>query len=363
MNLFKISKTAKRAPFTRLALCLLSMVFVLSFIGCGEGKTVVLTTGLSEDEIFKIESEVCTRPEIILYLTNMQNVYEGVYGEEIWNTQSDGVSIQDSLKETVLARISRVKVLKLLAEEEGVSLNKEEKEKAEEAGKEYFATLSEEEIDLLGVTEELVISMYEEYALADKVYHYLVQDVNPEISDDDARTITVSHILIRTHHVGTNGQITAYSDAAKAEALQRANEILQLARDGADFEQLVLTYNEDTKGNISFRKGEMPATYEEAAFNLATNEISQIVETESGYYIIKCTNTFNREETDANKIIILEEQKEAAFKEVYETFLGTLTGNLNQEEWDAVTLTTDPAVTTDSFFAIYEKYFTNVLEY
>ena len=66
---------------------------------------------------------------------------------------------------------------------------------------------------------------------------------------------------------------------------------------------------------------------------------------------------------DANKIIILEEQKEAAFKEVYETFLGTLTGNLNQEEWDAVTLTTDPAVTTDSFFAIYEKYFTNVLEY
>ena len=357
MNFYKISKTAKRAPFTRLALCLLSMVFVLSFMGCGEGKTVVLTTGLSEDEMFKIESEVCTRPEIMLYLTNMQNVYEGVYGEEIWDTQSDGVSIRDSLKETVLARISRVKVLKLLAEEEGVSLNKEEKEKAEDAGKEYYATLSPEEIEILGVTEELVIAMYEEYALADKVYHYLVQDVNPEISDDDARTITVSHILIRTFHEGTNGQITPYSDAAKAEALQRAKEILQLARDGEDFEQLVLIYNEDTKGSISFRRGQMPLAYEEAAFNLATDEISQIVETESGYYIIKCTNTFNREETDANKIIILEEQKEAAFQQVYEAFLGTLTGNLNQKEWAAVTLIEEPNVTTDSFFAIYEKYF------
>ncbi|MBQ8246266.1 MAG: peptidylprolyl isomerase [Lachnospiraceae bacterium] len=363
MNLFKISKTAKRAPFTRLALCLLSMMIVLTFIGCDGDKTVVLTTGLSEDEIFKIESEVCTRPEIMLYLTNMQNVYEGVYGEQIWETDVDGVSIQESLKETVLARISRVKVLKLLAEEEGVSLNKEEKQKAEEAGKEYFATLSEEEIEILDVTEELVISMYEEYALADKVYHYLIQDVNPEISDDDARTITVSHILIRTFHVDLNGQVKPYSEAAKAEALQRAKEILQMAKDGEDFEQLVLTYNEDTKGSLSFRKGEMPAAYEEAAFNLANEEISQIVETEYGYYIIKCTNTFDREETDANKIIILGEQKEAAFQVVYEEFLGTLTGNLNQKEWQAVTLITDPSVTTDSFFTIYEKYFANTMEY
>ena len=82
----------------------------------------------------------------------------------------------------------------------------------------------------------------------------------------------------------------------------------------------------------------------------------------AGYYIIKCTNTFNRDETDANKIIILGEQKEAAFQAVYDEFLGTLTGNLNQKEWDAVTLIEDENVTTNSFFAIYEKYFTDVLE-
>ncbi len=358
MNLIKISKTARRAPFIRLALCLLSMVFILACTGCGGDKTVVLTTGLSQDEIFKIESEVCTRPEIMLYLTNMQNVYEGVYGEQIWETDVNDVAIEESLKDTVLARISRVKVLKLLAKEEGVSLNKEEKKTAEEAGKEYYATLSDEEIAILGVTEELVIEMYEEYALADKVYHYLIQDVNPEISDDDARTITVSHILIRTFHVDLNGKVQPYSDAAKEEALQRANEVLQLARNGEDFNQLVMTYNEDSKSSVSFRKGEMPTAYEEAAFNLATDEISQIVETEYGYYIIKCTNTFNREETDANKIIILGEQKEAAFQEVYEAFLGTLTGHLNQKEWEAVTLIDSEAVTTDSFFSIYEKYFT-----
>lgn len=357
MDFYKISKTAKRAPFTRLALCLLSVIVILTFTGCDSDKTVVLTTGLSQDEIFKIESEICTRPEIMLYLTNMQNVYEGVYGEQIWDTDVNGVAIEESLKETVLARISRVKVLILLAEEQGVSLNKDERRTAEEAGKEYYDSLSEEEIALLGVTEDMIIAMYEEYALADKVYHYLIQDVNPEISDDDARTITVSHILIRTFHVGTNGKVEPYSQAAKDEALQRANEVLELARSGENFDALAMTYNEDTKSSLSFRKGEMPKAYEEAAFNLATDEISQIVETEYGYYIIKCTNTFNREETDANKIIILEEQKKEAFQVVYEEFLGTLTGNLNQKEWEAVTLIDSPEVTTDSFFTVYEKYF------
>ena len=357
MNFYKISKTAKRAPFTRLALCLLSVVVLLTFTGCDSDKTVVLTTGLSQNEIFKIESEVCTRPEIMLYLTNMQNMYEDVYGEQIWDTDVDGTSIEDALKETVLARISRVKVLILLAEEKGVSLNKDERRTAEDAGKEYYDSLSKEEIALLGVTEEMIVDMYKEYALADKVYHYLIQDVNPEISDDDARTITVSHILIRTFHVDSNGKVKPYSQAAKAEALQRAKEVLELVRGGEDFDTLAMTYNEDIESSISFRKGEMPLAYEEAAFNLATDEVSQIVETEYGYYIIKCTNTFNREETDANKIIILNEQKEEAFQVVYEEFLGTLTGNLNQREWDAITLIDSPEITTDSFFAVYEKYF------
>ena len=357
----KIRNAAKRAPFTRIALCLFGAVFFAMATACDGDKTVVLTTGLSEDEIFKIESEECNRAEIMLYLTNMQNMYEGIYGEQIWETDTDGVAIEESLKDTVLARISRVKVLKLLAEEQGVSLSKDERERAEAAGKEYFATLSEEEIEILDVTEELVISMYEEYALADKVYHYLIQDINPEISDDDARTITVSHILIRTFHVDLNGVVQPYSQAAKEEALERAEEILQCIRDGEDFDEMMMLYNEDTTNTLSFRKGAMPAAYERAAFELATNEVSGIVETEYGYYIIKCTSTFNREETDNNKIIILQEQKEAAFRTVYEEFLGTLTGHLNQKEWNDITLINNPVVTTSSFFTVYEKYFDNVL--
>ena len=38
--------------------------------------------------------------------------------------------------------------------------------------------------------------MYGEYALAAKVYRQIVENVNPEISDDEARTITVEAIRV-----------------------------------------------------------------------------------------------------------------------------------------------------------------------
>ena len=47
---------------------------------CGkqeDGKTkIVLTTGFSENEVFKIGSSSCDRSEIMVYLTNMQNQYD-----------------------------------------------------------------------------------------------------------------------------------------------------------------------------------------------------------------------------------------------------------------------------------------------
>ena len=75
--------------------------------------------------------------------------------------------------------------------------------------------LSSGEVEVLGVDQELIQQMYEEYALAGKVYEYLIADINPEISDDEARTITVQDILIKTYSLNENGERVPYSTQAK----------------------------------------------------------------------------------------------------------------------------------------------------
>ena len=101
----------------------------------------------------------------------------------------------------------------------------------------------------------------------------------------------------------------------------------------------------------------MDPAFETAAFNLGTDEISDIVESEYGYHIIKCLTTFDKEETDANKIKIVEQRREEAFGQEYDAYVETLTRNLNEELWDSVSFIHDENVNTQSFFEVYSQYF------
>lgn len=346
-------------PALLLCICILA-----SLSACGSGRgtdtKVVLTTGFYNDEVFRIENKSCRLPEVMVYLTTLQNQYEEVYGAEIWQANLDGITLEENVKEMVLAKIAQIKSLNLLAESMDIKLDEEETEKVKLAAQAYYASLNETEIELMGVTLQLIEQLYAEYALAEKVYAHIIRDINPEISDDEARTITVQHILIKTYTTDGRGEKVTYSESAKNAAYERASEAYSLAVDGThDFEELIAAYSEDNVSTYSFRKGEMTAAFEEAAFNLGTNEISVIVEDEYGYHIIKCLNTFDREETDQNKLKIVEERKKEVFGEEYDAFVDTLTRKLNDEVWEGVTFIHDEKVTTKNFFDVYEEYFTS----
>lgn len=326
--------------------------------GEGSGTKVVFTTGFGKDEVFRIGNESCTTAEIMVYLTTTQNQYESVYGSEVWNVALDGVTLEENVKETVLAKIAQIKTMYLLAQSKGVTLDEQEQEQVSLASEEYFKSLNDREKELMGVDLEVIRQLYTEYALADKVYQYIIQDVNPEISDDEARTITVQHILISTYATDGTGTEIPLSEELKQSAYQKACEIRELAVSGEnDFVDLASRYSEDSVITYSFGKGEMDPVFEETAFQLETGEISEVIESEKGYHIIKCLSTFDREQTDLSKQEIVEERRREVFGQEYDEFVDTLVRNLNTKLWEAITLIHDPEVTTTEFFEVYAEYF------
>ncbi len=83
------------------------------------------------------------------------------------------------------------------------------------------------------------------------------------------------------------------SDSAKALARAKAEAILDSIRGGADFEEMAKRYSQDpgsaeNGGDLGwFRRGQMVREFEDAAFALPDGAVSDVVETEFGYHIIK----------------------------------------------------------------------------
>ncbi len=348
----------KKGRLIKIGIVLLCILLMGCLGGCKDsdrGK-VVFTTSLAKDELFRIDQVSCTLPEYMLYLVNTQNKYEEVFGKEIWEVSFEGITLEDNVKDNVLAKIARMKSVYLLAQKKEITLTEQEDKLLQEAAKKYFNSLSKMEVEALGVTEELVLQLYRENALAEKVYRQIIAGVNPEISDDEARTVTVEQIFLRTSTKDAYGNVIAYSEAMKAEALDKINSVREQAVSGEQgFTELAGRYSEEETIRISLKRGEADAVLEKVVFSLQTDEISEVIETADGYYLLKCISTFDKTQTDANKLVLIEKRKNEAFSKEYDAFVEKMARKLNEKLWKKIDLNQTPGVNTKSFFEVYEE--------
>jgi peptidyl-prolyl cis-trans isomerase C len=102
--------------------------------------------------------------------------------------------------------------------------------------------------------------------------------------------VRASHILISTKPKDPNSD----PNQAKTAAKTKIDALLKQVKEGGDFAELAKK-NSDcpssaTGGDLGlFARGSMVKSFEDAAFTLKPNEVSDIVETEVGYHIIKVT--------------------------------------------------------------------------
>lgn len=101
-------------------------------------------------------------------------------------------------------------------------------------------------------------------------------------------TVRASHVLIAV-------PASATADA-RAEALQKATAVLKEARAGRDFAALAREHSQDpgtaaSGGDLGyFQPNQMVGPFSDAAFKLAKGDVSDVVETEFGYHIIRVTD-------------------------------------------------------------------------
>lgn len=308
------------------------IIFLKTAVG---GKSIYISTGFEKDVMIKVDQTVTSRLEVMAHLSDMIEEYEELFGEGIWTETMDGVPFEEYVTEQVKSKLTRIKCMNQMALSRRIALSNQEEQNIGKAAAEYVAGIDAASVKKYGITEDAVKEIYRSMLLADKLFEDLTYEVDTEISEDEARVMTIQYI--------------------KADTLEAANAIKSRLDGGESFSSL-MKENNPYEYEYELRRGEMEEAFEEAAYNLITGEISNVVETSSGFYIIMCVNEYDKVKTAANKEKMINESKLEKFNEIFEPYEAELYAEYNDELWDKLSVS-DRIITTVGFQETYDKYF------
>lgn len=217
------------------------------------------------------------------------------YGDNIWDDPASAEKYRDELVGYVTDNITANYAILSLCRAVGITTETEEIQAAtdkyvdelvaELGGRgEYKAALSE-----MGLTDSFFrFTIAVEYCRSELYYVY-TQDLG--IIEDDQEVIydyIMDDNFVRTVHV-----FISNDEGDDVEANRRsAEQVVERIKGGESINTLIgSSYNEDfnltTTHGYYFTRGEMLKTYEDAAFSLEIGQVSDVVETEQGFYVIQ----------------------------------------------------------------------------
>ncbi len=218
------------------------------------------------------------------FLTEKYNLDNG--DNTFWDTATEE---QKNLKERVDAGLMEFYAMKKMADEAGIP---SDGQLAEDVDREIAGIIEQfggqETFNEVLASNNLTEDMYrmlslESFRSIALFSHMYGDEVKKAMSEDYLRA---AHILIAFNENAVD------MEAAKAQAKERAEEVLAKVEAGEDFFKLVEEYGEDPGmvNNLDgyyFKEGDMVEPFYEGAIALKEGETSGLVETNYGYHIIK----------------------------------------------------------------------------
>ena len=277
-----------------------------------------------------------TRPQAMIILINERNRYQNLYGEEIWSARFGATdsSFEEYMVQNVKSYLEQIKTITLLAEERGITVSSQERDTIRTLSEQYYSSLSEADRELIGCSMEDVQTLYTDYFLAGKTAAALTASTDSELSDSEVKIIQVEQIV--------------------TGSLKKAKALLKMIKiDGDDFTTMAARYSESDEIERTLSRGASESVYDRTAFSLDEGQISNIVEMDGLYYIIKCTNGYDEAATLERKDKLQKAILDQAFMSVYEPYSKEHTVRFSESFWNRIDFSEGSGSTVTNFFELY----------
>lgn len=325
-----------------LAVFLAGMLAFGMLTGCSSDKNIGGGIKLENGEIQENSNVIAVGDigvkynEVLGYCYLLNEQYEDSFGSEIWNYKlGEGKTIGDEAKEEVINMITQLKIICATAEEEEVSLTNDEKDEALRKAEEVISNATEEDKKKYHLSVQGLSEIYEENALANKMFYIATDDADTEVSDAEARQVKIEFFQIITKGTTKSGVLVELDAEEKSAARERANDLRKQAAKSDDFLSFA---KENTEGNVvSMTIGqdntELDRSVVTTAFSMEKGDVSPVIGTENGYYVLHCVDDNDEDATYARREEIIEERQTKMFKEKYREWLGEWDVNISRSFW------------------------------
>lgn len=263
--------------------------------------------------------------------------YLAYFGAEMWTTEiSEGVTMEDSTKDSVLEMIETTYLLEDHMADYGVELTEEELTSIENAAKQFMSDNSAKAIKQMGATEEYVKEMLRLYTIQNKMRTAIYDDTEVAVSDEEVAQRVFSYFRAST--ISTTDEDGNKVDYTSEEMEEFAKEMEKIAADAKeDFEGVAeekgytistYTYGADDTG--------MDVSVIEAADALKEGEVSNLISTKDYFYVLRLDSEFDEEKTEEKRKSVIEQKKAEEYTAICDGYKEAATFDVNEEAWATV---------------------------
>ena len=261
---------------------ILLLIFIVSnIIGCS-----------NNDYVIKVNDEKVSENEFLIYLNEAKINFETLGGIDIWKTDFEGLTAEEVAKNSALNAVEVVKVSKQKARELNITLNDDELEKANKDAEEKYKLLKNLNNDITLNEVKLVIT---DQLLYNKLYNSVVS--NFEISEVDFNSYyeDVYNEFYNNYKKYSVKSIffNNYSDA---------EDFIEEYQLNSDFDLLFEKYINNVENSIKTVYKKDLEGFFGLTFDTNIGDITSILSSDDGYYILKVENILNPTEEEIREI-------------------------------------------------------------
>lgn len=339
--------------FGRISIVLAMTLFIIGLYGCGK----------KEDVVFDLNGSKVDRKSVdafgLIYVSEHGIADEELFDEVYENGETYAEHYKNELEKDIILSV----LLGKEADENKISLDKEDKKKAKDRAGELADKLGKALLNGYDIDADDLRKVYElKYrgnAYASSIGEEIDEDVEEDKDADDTdenedkdRYIKVFQVIFPTvlydssGMVETNdkGELLRVSQNEMDAMRQAAEEFYNRAVEGEDVEKLLEDEEDNVKGSVRVLKyNDLSEDYKNGIDGVKEGGVSKVINGEYGYYVVKILNTddsghadfINDYETSKKT----NEAKEKLYNKLFDTYVGADKEYRNDEIWNTINIT------------------------